>query len=222
MYQGLGIGIGPRDLIAAVLESAHVSASLEYNGDCRPGVFFPDLPPVFVPQKPYSQKTIDTLRYMLSVDHGMGVSQENSGIIRIVGAGVPTDILKVRINHISFNTISMADQALHVVLSAPEIQSFIHTHKIGQPFDTLGAPLYEIPVPESKSAPPPRLGVPYISAELNDVTVAEALDFILKTFPGFWLYQNCENYRGQRVVYFGMFPVPGRIWLWQDQLTVVK
>jgi hypothetical protein len=34
---------------------------------------------------------------------------------------------------------------------------------------------------------------PSVPGELNDVTVAQALDYVLQTFPGFWLYQNCQN-----------------------------
>lgn len=69
---------------------------------------------------------------------------------------------------------------------------------------------------------PPNPGVRSISGELNDVTLADALDYVLKTFPGFWLYQDCETQDQQRVVYFGLFPVPGRMWSWEKGSTFVK
>jgi hypothetical protein len=34
---------------------------------------------------------------------------------------------------------------------------------------------------------------PSVSGELNDVTVAQALDYIEQTFPGFWMYENCPR-----------------------------
>jgi hypothetical protein len=37
------------------------------------------------------------------------------------------------------------------------------------------------------------MGGPSGPGELNNVTVAQALDHVLQTFPGFWLYQNCHN-----------------------------
>ena len=39
--------------------------------------------------------------------------------------------------------------------------------------------------------------------ELNDVTVEQALNAVLQTFPGFWLYQNCHDPRGRRKISVG-------------------
>jgi hypothetical protein len=196
--------------ILNVLASARVSGSLEYNGKCGPGVLIPDLPRARKPKKPYPQNPGDTLRLMFSDDGRMTVSQEGNGTIRMVEAGIPADILDVRINHLSFEIISDPEEALSIVLGAPEVQPVIQAHGVGQPFNGLTPPLYLFkglgsPMP---GVPP---GVRFISGELHDVTVADALDYILKTFPGFWLYQNCQSPDGQRVVHFGLFPVPGKI-----------
>lgn len=210
-----GEGLRAVQLISNVLAKAHVSASLEFNGKCGPGFLVPDLPRVRESREPYSQNPVETLRSMFSVDHGMTVSQESNGTIRVVEAGVQTDILDVRISHLSFDRISDPQQALSVVLGAPEVRSFIQAHGIGQPFNTYAAPLYALPG-FNKS---PVSGVRSISGELNNVTLADALDYILKTFPGFWLYQNCQGPDGQRVVHFG---VPGGIWMWENGQTLVK
>lgn len=207
-------------LISKVLASARLSASLEYNGKCSPNVPVPNLPPIREPQKPHAQNVADDLRYMFSVDSRLFlVSDERNGIIHIVEAGVETDILHVRIKHLSFDGISYADGALAKVIDAPEVQSFIQTKGIGQPpFNMFAAPVD--PLPRLNHSPIP--GVRSISGDLNDVTVADALDYILKTFPGFWLYQNCESLDEQRLVYFGLFPVPGRMWMWDNASTFVK
>jgi hypothetical protein len=149
------------------------------------------------------------------------VSQESNGIIRVAETGVQTDILVVKIAHLSFDRISDPDYALHVVLSAPEVQSFMRAHGIGQPFDTFSAPIYELPGAQNAGASP-RPGVRIISGELNDVTLTDALDYLLKAFPGFWLYQDCETLDQQRVVYFSLFPVPGRMWSWDGTTEVVR
>ena len=208
-------GLRTTKLISDVLASAGVSGSLEYNGKCGPGVLVPDLPPIREPQKPYAENAANTLRSMFSVDGRMTVSQEGNGTIRIVESGVQTDILDVRISHLSFDRISDPEQALSMVLGAPEVLSFIQTHGIGQPFNIHIAPLYALPGLNKSPTP----GVRSISGELKGVTLADALDYILKTFPGFWLYQNCESFEGQRVVYFG---VPGGMWIWENGQTVVK
>lgn len=209
-------GLRTSQLISNVLARAQVSGSLEFNGKCGPDVLVPDLPPVREPQKPYAPNAANTLRSMFAVEGRMVVSQESNGIIRVVEPSVQTDILHVRINHLSFNRISDPDQALNVVLGAPEVQSFMQTHGIGQPLNVHTPPLYTLPGVRTAPAP----GVLSVSGELNDVTLADALDYLLKTFPGFWLYQDCKSLDGQRIVYFTLFPVPGRIWLWDGQTWV--
>jgi len=39
----------------------------------------------------------------------------------------------------------------------------------------------------------PSPGMSHISGDLNNVTVRQALDHVLKTFPGFWVYENCTD-----------------------------
>jgi len=211
-------GFGTPQLILDILTSARASASLEFNGRCSPSVFFPDLPSIREPEKPYGPLPTNTLRSMFSIDHRMAISEDDTGIIRVVEAGVQTDILKVKIHHLSFDGISDPDHALHVVLDAPEIQSFIKAHGIGQPFNMYQPSIWAAPGPKA----PPVPGVPRISGELNEVRLADALDYILKTFPGFWLYQDCRNADGRRVVYFGLFPEPGKMWLWENDSTSLR
>jgi hypothetical protein len=201
--------------VLSVLAAARVSGSIQYNGKCGPGprVLVPALPPIRAMQKPYPADPADTLRTMFSIDGGIVVSEVRNGTIRVVETGVQTDILGVRIAHLSFDKISDPDYALHVVLSAPEVRSFIRVHGIGQPFPQIFGPVYEVPGAQNTNTSP-RPGVRSLSGELNDVTLADALDYLLKTFPGFWLYQDCETLDRQRVVYFGLFPVPGREWTW--------
>lgn len=221
-------------LISNVLAKAGVSGSLEYNGECGEGSIVPDLPPIREPQKPYGQNPTETLRSMFSPDGRrvvsqgsnntirvieMVVSQEADGMIRIIEAGVQTDILQVRIKQLSFKWITDPEEALHVVLSAPEVQSFIKTHGIGQPVPLFGVSLYELPGRTTNAVPMP--GVPYVSGELSDITLADALDYLLKTFPGFWLYQDC-SLEGRRIVYFSLFPAAGKMWGWGNGETWVK
>jgi hypothetical protein len=210
-------GLRTSQLVSNVLASARVSASLEYNGKCGPDVPVPDFPRAREPLKPYAQNPVNTFRSMFLVDGRIVVSQKSNGTIRIIEAGVQTDILDVRIGHLSFQKISDPEEALGMVLGAPEVQSFIRARGIGQPVDMYTTPLYLLPGINRSPA-----GMRSISGELNNVTLAEALDYILKTFPGFLLYQNCQSPDGQRLVYFALFPAPGRIWVWENGQTLVK
>jgi hypothetical protein len=206
-------GLGEAQTILNVLATARLSASIEYSGKCGPNVLIPDLPPIREPQKPYPTNPTDTLRTMFSIDGRILVSQESKGIIRVVKTGVQTDILDIKINHLSFDGISDPDNVLDVVLGAPEVQTFIRAHGIGQPFYRYSVPLYKLP---GLKRAQPTSGVSSISGELNDVTLADALDYV------FWLYQDCETLDQQRVVYFGLFPTPGRMWPWQEGTTLVR
>ena len=47
--------------------------------------------------------------------------------------------------------------------------------------------------------------LPIISGELNDVTVSQALDYILKASPGFWVYENCSFRDGSRSAHFWFY-----------------
>jgi hypothetical protein len=40
-----------------------------------------------------------------------------------------------------------------------------------------------------------------VHGELNDVTVSQALDYVLQTFPGYWIYENCATKERGRSVY---------------------
>ena len=215
---------GEPQRILNILTEAGVSASVEYTDKCGSYVPVPELPPIHEPRRPYSRNPVDTIRAMFSVGGRMVVSQESNGTVRIVETGVQTDLLQVRINHLSFNNITDPDEALALVLNAPEVWNFMLAHRITEIEDPYLAPIYPFPNPDSlllpdtvslpaaivTTAPAPRKRS--VSGELNNVTLADALDYLLKTFPGFWLYQDCKNRCGQRIVYITLFPSPGRMW----------
>jgi hypothetical protein len=210
--------------VQLVLQAERVSASIQYRGDCGPGILMPNFPRIFEPLKPYPANAVEAVRAMFSVDDRFAVSQGSNGIIRVVEPGVRTDILGVKISHLWFDDISYPEEALDFILYAPEVQSFMHAQGIGQLTDMFAftgiAPPPAYRVPGTKHAPP-NPGMPSISGELNNVTVADALDYVVKSFPGFWLYQDCETPDQQRVVYFMLFPVPGRMWSWNSATTSV-
>jgi len=43
-------------------------------------------------------------------------------------------------------------------------------------------------------------GTLVLYGHLRDVTVSQALDYILQTFRGFWVYENCVDEQGKRTV----------------------
>jgi hypothetical protein len=183
--------------ITDVLSRAHVSGSLAYWSPalCRPESFrYPSFPEVLPTS--YSGSPSDTLRKMFANDPKMRVTQERGGIVRMAEADVPNDLLDVKIHHVLFDLSRFGPVAfggpnmeLQKILLAPEVQAFKSTHEIG-PFSAFrlqgDATSYSA----------------HVTGELNDVTVSQALDYVLQTFPGYWIYGNCTSERGDREVFF--------------------
>jgi hypothetical protein len=52
--------------------------------------------------------------------------------------------------------------------------------------------------------PVPSPALPHLSGELDNLTVSEAFDYILKAFPGLWTYQDYEGADRGRMVLFSI------------------
>jgi hypothetical protein len=85
------------------------------------------------------------------------------------------------------------------LFETPEITHFMKDQHIKGPL--FGLFIGALPPAE----PPPNL--PYMSAApLENVTFAQALDCILKIFPGIWIYENCpKTARRGRTVVIGFY-----------------
>lgn len=175
-----------------ILSSAQLSGSLEYWGVCdvsKPRPEFPKLRPV----SGHEGSALDALQQVFANDAKMRVTQESDGKIRMVETDVPKDFLDVKIHHLSFpSDYHGPKMALYAIIHTPEVGHFIMDHNI-RPRGGFGLPGDDSIAIDKPSVP----------GELNDVTVAQALDYVLQTFPGFWTYQNCHDPDGVRTVSFG-------------------
>jgi hypothetical protein len=128
----------------------------------------------------------------------MQVTQQSDGTIRMAERTVPQDLLNVKIGHISFDDwqkkghgMFSPSLVLGVIVGAPEVQSYIKDHGIGLEPKVINGPVN-----------PSTL----VSGELNNVTLAQALDYTLKTLRGVWVYKECPgNKQNQRVVDFSFY-----------------
>jgi hypothetical protein len=190
--------------VMAIVTTAQLSGSLEYWGRCDVSTL-PDFPKVR-DHRQGSESPIQALREVFADDPEMRVTQEPNGMIRMAETDVPSDLLNVRISHISFEVDpkhpgGLGDilwdprGALLRILSTPEVVAFRRARDIG-PFE-----------PEwlfgSFANPSPKL--PRISGDLNDVTLSQALDYVLRTFPGLWIYENCASQKYKREVFFAFY-----------------
>jgi hypothetical protein len=162
----------------------------------------PDFPHFRVPTRA-GGSIVQVLREVLADAPAMQVTQDPDGTIRMNETGVPTDLLNVKISHILFENygqrVYTANGALKVILQTPEVLAFMKAHDIRGPFDNCSG--HGEAVPGNAGAWPP--GSPHISGSLDNVTLSEALDYVLKTFPGIWIYESCpQSDKKNRVVYF--------------------
>jgi hypothetical protein len=188
-------------VIGTLLNRAQLSGSLEYSGRCYNSGSSSDFPKMQM----LASKDVppaQLLSEMFADDSRMQVTLEVGGKIRMVEIQVPQDLLNLKITHISFtvhpdspNAIGSATEALWTVLETSEVKDFMKAHHIGPIMpDVFG---FSLPISPDG---------PYISGDLNNVSVAQILDYILQTYPGFWTYENCQEKDGSRTVFFGFFP----------------
>jgi hypothetical protein len=190
--------------VLLALDKAKASGSLEFSGNWDAGQV-PTFPPFAFP-KTFEGPLIPTLREILAVVPTVQVTEDRNGLIRMIDPSIPTDILNVRISHIEFrgNTGDSEgpnynpDDGLTCIKRTPEVTAFAEAHG----FDWLTG--RGGPAPGNFGHWPPQF--PHMSGSLDNVTVSEALDHILQTFPGIWVYENYPaNATEKRNVYLGFF-----------------
>jgi hypothetical protein len=184
-------------MIGRVLAKARTSGSLVYHGQCQDRGSTWDIPTVSRPE--HNDVTpVRMLQDMFADDSEMHVTQDANGNIRMAEANVSRDLLDLRIVQVPFSSdsgIHDPSWAVSQIMVTPDVKNYMTVNNIGPmvpDFRFFGGPL-------SPSAPK-------ISDDLYYVTVSEALDYILKTYPGFWAYEECEGEAGSRKVFFQFFP----------------
>ncbi|MFY9792902.1 MAG: hypothetical protein WAJ99_17100 [Candidatus Sulfotelmatobacter sp.] len=185
-----------------VLRAAQVSGSLVYSS-CGFHKTVPDALPPMRFLSDYSGPPKKVLQKMFEGDLRMRVTQEEGGMIRMVQTDVPTDLLNFKIHHLSFfPSDAAASDAVHgpqmamlAILQNPEVKAFKKANNIG-PFDE------GFILPGNCCG-----GGRVMHGQLDDITVSQALDYVLRTFPGFWVYENCVSPEGERSVYFNFVDV---------------
>ena len=177
--------------ILVVLDKTSLSGSLEFSGKCNsfnyPG--FPEFPHLHAVAT-NEASALQTLRALFADNQAMRVSQEPNGTIRMIENGIPSEILNIHIKHISFDNAYSggysANSALEFIMATPEVKQYLLIHNLKWPF-SITADSILIPTGNFIVSP----SIPHISGSLDNVTLKEALDYILKTFPGIWIYEYC-------------------------------
>jgi hypothetical protein len=174
-------------LLLAALKPEGKSARLDYRGTCE--VSNSDVisfPPVKVDSPRGAGGSLSKVTEMLRDNRDISVNEDAPGIIRIKVAGVSAAILQTRISQVTLDRDEQYDPhaAIRAILNAKDVQS-----AVGQLHTRLamsGGGLESIP---SK-------GMPHLEQSWKDVTVDQALDRVLRTFPGLVEYKECVRPNG--------------------------
>jgi hypothetical protein len=193
-----------RATLADALREAPFSGSLEYVGDCGTQPL-PNLPQMLTPSEPKFKPALIVLREIFA-DSVIRVSQGEDGMIRMVDGNVPQELLNVKISEVSFKNAYDPLSAQALILASVEVRTFLKDHHVTSGLDSgrFQGELRRLYIE-------PQPGYPQISEDLKNVTVRQAMNRLLSTFPGFWVYQTCSSENGRRVG-FDYFPNPST-WL---------
>ncbi|MDP9162208.1 MAG: hypothetical protein M3O09_18535 [Acidobacteriota bacterium] len=102
-----------------------------------------------------------------------------SGLIRVVSSDVSRDLLDFKID-VSFHDESDPNQALNTIVGT-QVRTFSNEHNI------LLIPTMYVKLTGRKQNTFGRI----LKGQLHAVTVAKALDSVLQTFSGVWIYKEC-------------------------------
>ena len=176
-------------------------ARIYYAGECQaPGKdstsgFWQLLFPEVYLQPPQPGATgITAVRQIFRDDPNVAVMQDRSGVLRITIGSVWTEILQMRVLSV---TLDASEQ--YTALSALDkiaITADTDAKERGLPFGL--APSL---VDHLISGPSP--GAPHLPKLMQNVTVDEALDSLVRTFKGIVTYGTCEQPNGKRLFRLG-------------------
>lgn len=170
-----------------------LSGSLIYRGSCEPKGIAARFP--LRVHATSTRSSLEALREMFADDPKMQVTQEPNGMIRMLESDVSRDVLNIKIQRIDFDmgdrladgnilwSLYSSNRLLWPILESPEVKTFMQTHNIHPPgwkpgiFLQVNGPGYS--------------DVQHVSGRVENVTVAQALDRVVQSFPGLWAYREC-------------------------------
>jgi hypothetical protein len=190
-------------LLMNIFSRANLSGSLEFSASCAGIGHARDFPRLEAPVKWI--EPLQALRDAFREDPKMQVKQDRNGIVRMVETDVPKDVLDVMISHVAFRrsdgsggSLYDPQEAMEAILSTTEVMNFRSKNNVS---DLYGKALDVGHAPFSAQSP-------HVSGDLYNAKLSEALDHLLLTFPGVWVYKNCPaegNITGRRSVMFSFY-----------------
>lgn len=181
------------------------SGSLVYKGSCEAKGIAPRYP-LHDALVTSASSPLQDLRNIFAGDPKMNVALESNGMIRMSESDVSRQLLDVKIRRINFDMGDIlphgrlfwsqysGNRILWPILEATEVQAFMQAHNV-HPLGWKDNLFWQISGPSYSS------GI-HVRGQIENVTVAQALDHVAKTFPGLWVYSECVADTKNRLVSF--------------------
>jgi hypothetical protein len=172
---------------------AHSSGSLTLSGTCAEDMNGDDVVPnelAYSPPGPFHNLG-EAMTALSELDPHMSWFRDSGSLMRVSDDRVPDDVLSIRLKRVHFTGAAWGNDSIQDVLSAPEVRAYFKDKHI-----QLGSmPLNGRPMSTKD--------LPRLSGDLRDVTVAEALDHVMRFFDGLWIYSECSAGPVRRVMVSG-------------------
>lgn len=174
------------DVVLGILEHSGQPGSLEYQGVCTPSGDIMEHFRVAAPQ--HDLPPVQALRRTFVGEPKLTASKDASGLIRVVGGVVPTDLLNLKIHEVVFQRERDPRHAEYKLLALPEVHAYMQAHRITFIQTIIGL----IPPPSGR----------VLNVTLKGVTLSTVLDRVAETFPGVWVYGECTSGGDRHVLMF--------------------
>jgi len=130
----------------------------------------------------------DDLDNLSRVTSHYGWSRKKDGLVKFTDDRASAEFLKLRLGQVRLTKIVNLEDAVNQLLRMPQVTHFLEQHRIDLEPVFTGATIWNQKAIEQLSNSP---RAPKYALTLDDVTVEEALDRIVRTFPGVWVYSEC-------------------------------
>jgi hypothetical protein len=116
------------DVVAIILHDTGRSGSLSYGWKCVGSEDFSDPFRASIP--PSEGTAVQRLHAAFANKPSLRVTEDSSGLVRVVGGTFKTDLLDLKIKRIVFHNEGDAMKALSSILGSPELDTYIKANNI--------------------------------------------------------------------------------------------
>jgi len=168
------------------------SGSIIVTGPCKKGPYgdgvLTDL--VSIPDPAGFKRIDETLDNLSGVSDHYAWTRQNDGLVQLKDNRATAPLLRLELQRVELTKVVNLEDAIDKLLAATEVKAFLDRNHIAlEPVFDGGSMWNEKMTRQlSKSRTAPKY-----SLTLTKVTVEEALNSAVRTFPGVWVYYECPG-----------------------------